>query len=237
MKQYWQKLATRIDALTLRERVIIFVLVAVLLIVLVNAVLLDPLFAKQKLLSDQVKNGQTQIDRIQTEIRLAILGQKDPDVVNRERLKELTQQTAQMQGRLLDMQKGLVAPDKMTVLLEDILKRHGSLHLLSLKTLPVTSLTQAATKNIAGTPQAVTAAAAITPPPGSESAAGMVYTHGVEIVVQGRYLEMLSYMNELENMPWHLYWGKATLKVDEYPQATLTLTLYTMSLNKKWLNL
>jgi MSHA biogenesis protein MshJ len=71
----------------------------------------------------------------------------------------------------------------------------------------------------------------------SESAEGTVYSHGVEIVVQGGYLEMLNYMNELEQMPWHVFWGNATLKVDEYPQATLTLTLYTMSLNRKWLNL
>ena len=42
MKQSWQKLALRIDALSLRERVIIFAVAVLILVLLINAVLLDP---------------------------------------------------------------------------------------------------------------------------------------------------------------------------------------------------
>ncbi|HWV63216.1 MAG TPA: hypothetical protein VN019_06290 [Oxalicibacterium sp.] len=42
MKQSWQKLVLRIDALTLRERAIIFAVAVLILITLINAVLLDP---------------------------------------------------------------------------------------------------------------------------------------------------------------------------------------------------
>jgi MSHA biogenesis protein MshJ len=34
-----------------------------------------------------------------------------------------------------------------------------------------------------------------------------------------------------------LLWAKAKLETNDYPQSTLTLTLYTLSLDKKWLNL
>lgn len=234
MKQYWQKLAVKVDALTLRERVIVFVLAVVVLVFLVNTVLLDSLFSRQKRLADQVRLGQTQIGAMQAQIGETIKGrQADPDAGNRQRLKELTQQRDEMQAVLFDMQRGLVAPDKMTGLLEDILKRHGSLRLLSLKTLPVSNLAESIAREttrdmpIAPTPTQ----------PLNETAAGSIYNHGVEIVLQGEYLEMLSYMSELESMPWHLFWRNAALKVNEYPQATLTLTLYTMSLDKKWLNL
>ena len=55
--------------------------------------------------------------------------------------------------------------------------------------------------------------------------------------MRGTYLDMLRYMAQLETIPMQVFWGKARLEVEEYPQATLTLTLYTLSLDKKWLNL
>ncbi len=38
-------------------------------------------------------------------------------------------------------------------------------------------------------------------------------------------------------MPTQLFWGKAKLEVEEYPNARLTLTLYTLSLDQKWMTL
>jgi MSHA biogenesis protein MshJ len=236
MKQYWQQTVLKIDALTLRERVIIFAMVAILLIVLINAMLIDPQFAKQKRLSSQVQADQEKIGLIQTEIRQALAAQSDPDSSGRERLKSLRYEAGQMQTALLDMQKGLVSPDKMTVLLEDIMRRDGKLRMLSLKTLPVSTL--AASISADGNTADKTAAAIPKNKAESASATGsVVYTHGVEIVVQGGYLEMLDYITRLENMPWQLFWGKAKLNVEEYPKASLTLTLFTLSLDKKWLNL
>ena len=60
---------------------------------------------------------------------------------------------------------------------------------------------------------------------------------GVEIVVQGNYLDMLKYLTDLESMPWQVFWGKASLAVNEYPTATLTLTIYTLSMDKRWMGI
>jgi MSHA biogenesis protein MshJ len=48
---------------------------------------------------------------------------------------------------------------------------------------------------------------------------------------------MVNYMDALESMPTQLFWGRAQLEVDEYPTARLTLTLYTLSLDKQWMKL
>jgi len=241
MKQYWQKFALRIDALTLRERVVIFAMLAVAVIALINNAVLDAQFAKQKQLSEQIKSQQFQVTQIQADIRQTIQGQLDPDAENRTRLTALKQQSERMQIALIDMQKGLVAPDKMTVLLEDILKHNARLKIVSLKTLPVAGLQeQADTKDPKKTDDKQPGAAAASQKQAdaaASSSASAVYKHGVEITVQGEYLDMLKYMTELEAMPWQLFWGRAKLGVDEYPKATLTLTLYTLSLDKKWLNL
>jgi MSHA biogenesis protein MshJ len=69
--------------------------------------------------------------------------------------------------------------------------------------------------------------------PGSD----MLYRHGVEITVRGNYLDLVDYMGALESMPTQLFWGKALLEVEEYPNSRLTLTLYTLSLDQKWMKL
>lgn len=240
MKQYWQKFAAKIDAFTLRERVIIFAMLAVAVIALINNALLDAQFARQKQLSEQIKGQQLQVGQIQADIKQAIQAQADPDAANRLRLGALQQQSQRMQTALIDMQKGLVAPDKMPVLLEDILKHNARLKVISLKTMPVAGLQEKegdGPKDTKKPEEKPTAASASKSPADTGPVANTVYKHGVEITLQGEYLDMLKYMSELESMPWRLFWGKAKLEVDEYPKATLTLTLYTLSLDKKWLNL
>jgi MSHA biogenesis protein MshJ len=236
MKQELQKYVQKIDALSLRERVIIFVMLAVLFIAVLNAVFFDRQFARQKQLSAQVRAEQLQINQIRAEIQQVIHSKTDPDEANRARLQVLKQQSAQMQTVLLDMQKGLVSPDKMTVLLEDLLRRNQKLRLLSLKTLPPTSLTEMNATDVKPT-QDNTTALTVQNIGDAQPAVGAVYKHGVEITLQGQYLDMLEYMAALESVPWQLFWGRAKLNVTEHPNATLTLTLFTMSLDKKWLNL
>ncbi len=238
MKQSWQKLSARIDAMSLRERVLIFVMAAVVLVVLVNALLLDPQFAKQKQLSQRITAEQAQIAAIQADIQQKVRAQTtDPDVASRQQLNQLKQQSERLRGALEVTQKALVTPEKMPSLLEAILKRNGKLQLLSLKTLPVSNLSEAAlasTKIGADTPAVSNPAATAEAPAGG---IGIIYRHGVEITVAGSYPDMMNYMAELEAMPWQLYWGKAKLQAESWPQARLTLTVFTLSLDKKWMNL
>ena len=227
MKQLWQKAVLKVDGLTLRERVIVFAMAALVLITLINSLLLDPQFVRQKQLSQRVKQEQGQIAAIQAEIENKARAQVvDPDEGNRQRLQALQQQATHMRDAVRNVQKGLVSPDRMPELLDNILKQHGNLRLVSLRKLPVTNLA-------AGAPLQ---AAAETAAPGGTPEEG-VFRHGVEITVEGSYLDMMSYMVELEKMPWQVFWGKTKLNVENHPKATLTLTLFTLSLDKSWLNI
>ncbi|MEN3367097.1 MAG: biosis protein MshJ [Burkholderiales bacterium] len=229
MNGYWQKIVLRVDALSLRERLIIFMMAALVVVTLVNSLLLESQFAKQKHIAQQIRQEQSQIAGMQAEIHQILKKHDtDPDRDNRTRLAQLTQQAKQMQGSLRDMQQGLVPPDRIAAVLEDILRQNSGLRLVSLKTLPVTSLTDQAEVN------KITADKDKTDKkPGAES----IYRHGVEITVQGGYQDIVRYLAALEAMRWQLFWGGANLSVEEHPKTNLTLTLYTLSLDRKWLNL
>lgn len=254
LKQMWLKFSSKIDALGMRERVMLFLMAAVIMIALIDTTVLSQEFAKETELSQQIAQDQSQISGIQAEIRAKVASyDPNPDAAKLAQLKQLKQKSEQMRNALQDMQKGLVSPDRMSTLLADLLKQNGRLRLVSLRTLPVSGLTDAepvvksdndksaadkaaqkladdAAKAGQKLPDVKDAAASITP-------GTLVYKHGVELVIEGDYVDMVSYMTALEAMPWQLFWGKAQLTADDTPKRTLTLTLYTLSLEKKWLNI
>lgn len=239
MKDYWQRLQLRIDALSLRERAMAFAITALALVTLVNTFVLDALWGKQKQLSQQITLDQQQIAAIQADIQARVKSTEiDPDANNRVHLQNLKQQSARMREQLTGAQNGLVAPDRMAALLEELLKRNGRLHLVSLKTLPATLATGPGQQGIGNRENSVQpAGTGGGAKPGPEGALNAVYKHGVEVVVQGGYSDILQYLSQLEAMPWQLFWDGASLQVEQYPKNTLILHLYTLSLDKKWLNI
>lgn len=233
MRQTWEKLLMRLDALNLRERVLVFSGVALILVFFLNIVLLDPAYRQQKNVSQRVKLEQEAVAKIQTEIQNKVRAHgEDPDKINQEKLKKLQEEMEGLRADLTGVQKNLVPPQKMTLVLEDILKRNGRLKLVSLKNLPRVNLNQMEAKKPEDAVAKTPAKAGMAP-----LETGAIYQHAVEIVVYGNYLDVMNYLNALESMRWQLYWSKAKFQVESYPNGTLSLTVYTLSLDKTWLNL
>lgn len=232
--QQWLKLSTKLDAMTLRERAMVFAAVVAAILFLLYTVSLEPLLNKQKLLRGQIKQQQNQVAGIDLEISAMAQGFiVDPDAATREKLQAVRHEIDTTSAGLMAVQKGLVAPNKIAPLLEQLLRGNGKLKLMSMKTLPVAGLNEAVLP--AEPPPA--AAPAPAPAKAAPKPRELLYRHGVEIVLQGSYLDMISYMEALESLPVQLFWGKARLDAQQYPNSRLTLTLYTLSLDQKWMKL
>lgn len=233
MKRYWQILSDKIGALSLRDRGLIFVMAAAVAGTLISTILLGPLFARQTLLLQEIKRKESQIAAIQAQMQSLVVSRGgDPNAPLRARIAELQQKLAAMNATVEERQKSLVPPHEMAALLEDILGRNRKLQLVSLRTLPVVSLweeREAKVRAEAGPERSAGRGAA----PQKE---GWIYKHGVEITVQGGYLDLLQYLSSLESLPRQMFWSQASLKVGDHLAATLTLTLYTLSLDKTWLS-
>ena len=230
MKKHWYTLSTRIDALTLRERAILFAGAAGVIIFLVFFFSLNPNYVKQRAMLQQIAQQQDKMSQVDAEILQTIEANTlDPDAAERARLAKVRADAQSLSASLTAMQEGMVAPERMTAMLEQILRAHRGLRLKSLRTLGESLPDPAAT------PAAVAAgapAAVATP-----AVAQLLHRHGVELVVEGNYADLVSYMAALENMQGRIFWGGAALKADTYPNATLALTVYTINLDKKWLKL
>jgi MSHA biogenesis protein MshJ len=218
MKQWWMRYAEKIDNANLRERALIFFAAAFVLVALLNTALISPLIAKQRRISGEITQMQSEANLFQGQIQAVVRTRReDPDAANRQKLEQLKQQFADHEKRVREKQGRLVPPDRIAGLLEDILNRNRRLELVSLKTLPAASMSEA---------QSGTAAKAPARP---------IFRHGVEITVKGSYLDLLNYVGELEKLPLRMYWTKIDIAVDVYPEVTMKLAVYTLSLDKNWM--
>jgi MSHA biogenesis protein MshJ len=219
MKALWLKLSSRIDGMTLRERIAIFVASVAALLFLVNGIVLEPMFARNRQLADQVRQQNLQLQAANAGVAAQMEAfTRNPDAATQQRLADLQREAAELAGSLRAMQHGLVAPEKMGQLLQQLLRSNGKLKLVSLRTLALDGMAGADAKSAPVQRQ-------------------LLYRHGVEVVLQGGYLDMLDYMQALEGSPQQVFWGRAQLDARNYPAATLTLTLYTLGLDEKWMTL
>lgn len=225
MKVVLQRVRRAIDTLSLRERSVLFAGALLALALVGKLFLFDPQYARQQKLRDQIRADTAKSAAMYAEIEQHLQHRgTDADAVKRGILVGLQGQSQTLRGDLSDINAMLVKPDDMASLLADILTRNNRLRLVSFATLPSSSL-------LAGPSDKDGPATA------GAGEAGDIYKHGVDIVVQGNYLDMVTYLAALEAMPSRLFWAKAVMHVDTYPEATLSLTLYTLSLDKKWLRL
>ena len=234
IKQRVLQLAARMDALSLRERGMVFGATVAVLAFAGHTFVLAPQDAKQAVLLTQIDQQQAAIAAIDGEITARVEGSRiDPDAQSRARLNTMQQEMGQLGSQLLALEHGLVPPERMGPLVDGILRANGRLKLVSMRTLPAEPLAAPGTAPAAAAAPALNAGAA----PAAASDIPLLYRHGVEVTVRGNYLDMVDYMSALDAMPTRMFWGRARLDVETYPGARLTLTLHTLSLDRQWMKL
>lgn len=226
MKAQWDEWMTKFGALQQRERVMVAFAVLALLWAVFDAVLLTPLLNKQKLYRSEIAARKSEVDqfKVQTE-QLVQASRVDPDAGNKELLADLQLRLASKDAELSAMQQELISPDRMPRVLESLLLRDKAVRLVSLTTLPVGGLMDSVpAPQVDGKTVAPVADFGI-------------YKHGFEVRLEGGYLDLMRYMRALESSSWHMLWGGMVMDASTYPRTTMTLTLYTLSLDKAWLSI
>lgn len=223
MKEQWQKLSARFGALMLRERALILVGAVIGTALIFDTLALQPLDARKKRLERQLAESRQNI-RTPEVVPTARDAVADADVVKRSYRDALRNQLAEIDQSMQGLQRGLVPPERMAKLLEEMLVRSRGLQLVSLRTLPVQRFETPGAASSAKAPKLV--------PRDPERT---VYQHSFEITLQGSYTDLHDYLAQLEKLPWQMFWGRISVNTEQYPRLRVTLTVQTLSLNKAWL--
>ena len=196
-------LAGRFDRLSLRERVLTSAATLVVLIALFDALVLQRLEMRKKQLAQQLTQIVAAIDDT-----AATGGGSDAAGATLLRTTALTAQLDQATARLTAQSAGLIAPQRMTQVIHDVLSQQHGVTLVSLRSLAPHALVNEGP-----------------------------YVHSVDLVLQGRYLDVLAYLQALEGLPWHFYWQSLTLDATHYPTTRVTVRLGTVSMSREWIDL
>lgn len=215
-------LAARFDGLSLRERVLTSAATLVVLIALFNVLVFKQLEIRRTQLAAQLTQVATTI------ADTAAAGDaSDATAKTLQRTIAITAQLSQVTARLNSRSAGLVPPQRMTQVIHDVLSRQQGVTLISLRSFAPRAL-------IDGTDGPVGKDAAAQPSgTGSEGP----YVHSVEMVLQGSYLDVLTYLQALEGLQWHFYWQSLTLDATHYPTTRVTVRLGTVSMSRDWIQL
>jgi MSHA biogenesis protein MshJ len=136
IRRYWQTIATRIDALALRQRAMLFATLSLAVVAMAYVSLLDPVLIRQKALIDKAKRDQSQLTAVRTQIESMLRQEgKDPE---QNALRDLEKRAAEAEQALADKKQGFAASTRLPALLKDLLGK--GVRLESLKVLPGTQV-------------------------------------------------------------------------------------------------
>jgi MSHA biogenesis protein MshJ len=227
MRERWRKLAERFGALKPRERMLVLVGVVVGTALVFDAIAIQPKEARQKRLEQQIADARQNLKLAETRIKTKdVVGESHSVKVSyRDALRV---RLAEINKNMVGLQQGMVPPERMARLLEDMLARTRGLQLNSLRALPLKRFEPG---GAAPAPQA----GAITVNPALKYHERTIFQHGFEITLQGSYSDLHDYLAQIEKLPWHMYWTRISVQTEQYPRLQVTITVQTLSLAKAWL--
>ena len=210
----WQ---AAVDALTLRERLMLFVGALVVIGGFWEALLASPLQAREARASNQIESLQERLEQLDEAMTLAAAGIGDGLSGQADRILALERQIAANEETVRVFTSDLVNPAEMRYVLEELIDRQRGLELSRASNLEVRPLLERDTGDE------------------SETDESMLYRHGLLLEFEGSYLDCLAYIEAVERLPWRIYWGSLHLRTDEFPRNRITLELFTLSLDKDWI--
>ena len=234
MKAFWLRSRTRYMALARRERALLMACALVLVVGLGVLLFIEPAYKQRTLLQRQMAQQRNELTSLMPQVQGLQARQRNPDAAVQVQLKALRDQLQLADGEFAQVQRALVQPQEMGHLLDSLLQSHRGLQLVSLRSVPVMSVSELIAGSGKAAAPVVAPASSASSPSTKDSRDAWLYRHGVEITVQGSYADMQAYLAALEHLPRRVYWGELKLDAQRWPANTMTVTVYTISLEKTW---
>lgn len=230
MNALWARYAAKLDAMAGRERMMVFVAGALLIALAIWGLAIQPLWDRNQRLTAQAAAQRDNLATLEAQKReLQARLAAGPDVELARQIEEADRQLTGLETSLTQMQSGLIEPGRMPALIKDMLGRTPRLQLVAMRTLPAMPLVERQADPAGGTGRSGTG--------GNGTDDAGIFKHGIEITLEGRYLDLLAYATQLEQMPDRVMWNRTRIDAHDYPRVTMTLTLYTLSLESTWLTI
>lgn len=198
---------SRINALQLRERLLLLLTLVVLTYGVIDALFFSQLRARMEQAEQSLIDGQNKLAVLEQQSReLAASG--DPLAHQKQTVRALQQTTASLEHQLEASMGNLLSYREAPQLLRELIDNRSHLQLRKLETRQSTAM-------------------AAEPEP---AATGTLSRFNLELDLAGSYLDTLDFLTTLEKSDWKLFWDRFSLRVTEHPQAQIQLKLFTLGI-------
>lgn len=208
MKQWWELLASRVNALSLRERVFLFLSILACTLALADMLWLTPAQQAHRKATQRLENQDLELQRAAKELGSPVASQSVEQAAQAQQ-QALAQQLEAVNQQIQPLLPEVSETAPLAQAMVHLLRRHEGLTLLHTKTV---APDEGATPSVRGAP---------VPP----IATGLA-RQGVELAVSGPYAELIRYVQALEKSLPQARWGSLRLSSEKsVPELTLQLFL------------
>lgn len=223
----------RLNDLSVKERIGITLAVSIVFYAIWDFTFMQPMAEKQALINSELDGKNQQIMTLSQQVQDLIDSDQSPLYIkNRQRLESIISQLEQTDQKLLAITSSLISPDQMAKVLETVLTQSEGLTISRLEGLGAKPFperkqeTELEQNNTSITEQKKIE---VVEP-------HLAWRHGLQVEFSGSYLDTLEYLQSLEKLHWKFYWDSVELNVDEYPNVNTVIKVYTLSLDKEWID-
>lgn len=202
----YKTLAIRVDALQLRERLMLLIGIILLLFFMVDIMGFQPIYKQQKLLLQDIQGQETRLEVLRARSTLLYDDNSSEQPKPLEILqRELNSFSDELQLRLDSM----LPPAAASNVLDQVMANEEGLTLNAVNTrqTPLTSIDSDTGRTVV---------------------VDDISRYELELKLEGGYLETLQYLRALEALPWKFIWTGISFTTTEYPNANVELEIYTL---------
>ena len=235
MKEKWIVLQERFESLEQRERLLIAGALLALLFLLWDFGLTQPMKDEYQLLQARERVASQAITSSEAESQvLASLNKKDPNEAVKRELEKLNEEIEKLDQQLDELSSGLVSAKDFPLVMKDLLLASEGIELINLYTLPSEAIDiMEEGEEAQSNSDEISMNDFISDPVGdSEKGNIQLYRHNLNLRLQGSYQSVLKFVQTLEASNWQFYWESMEYEVRSYPDAKVSLNVFTMSADR-----
>ncbi|GAA5219000.1 type II secretion system protein GspM [Corallincola platygyrae] len=211
----WQALNAKYHALSMRERLLIFVSGLVLVLFGGYSLFVDPLYLDLKKTQSAIYKTASEQSQLQAQIAdLQARLRKDLNKLLEQEIAEAEKAIAEVDKQLQSQTTDLVPAYRMAEVLEEVLSKAKGVRVLALNSKapqPMLDLVDESGQQI------------------------NLYQHGIVLKVEGRYFDLMRFIGAVEGLDTRFYWKRFDYGVESYPKAELELELFTLSTSRTFM--
>ena len=216
LRERIEALKTQIDGLSIRERVFVFAALLMIVGAAWEGLLNGPLSTRTEAAREKIAAASQRLSQLDEAIAVAAAG-LDGGVSDRvEVLQSLREAVEARDAQLRVFTSDLVDPAQMRLVVEDLINRQRGLELVSTHNRSAAALIEVEDA-------------------GEDADQPNLYLHGLVIELEGSYLELLGYLESIEELPWRIFFSRLDLESTDHPRLKIRLELNTLSLDEEWI--